>query len=174
MSTCYKASNNKYFDCPPRMSDGRHFTDYRPNCEINSMIKMDNKITNSFEYRNFLQQNANKLLDINRKHACQKNCCITCKENFSDSTMLPEQYKVSCDKHTCTRMLNEPTGLGDGRTYYTTPQTCEGLPATWPQDQNTNNCATPFDNFSYYGNNQPESKLLRNTVPSGGNLVQRR
>ena len=22
------ASNNKYFDCPPRMADGGHFTDY--------------------------------------------------------------------------------------------------------------------------------------------------
>ena len=29
---CYKTSNNKYSDCPPRMADGRHFTDFRPNC----------------------------------------------------------------------------------------------------------------------------------------------
>ena len=134
MSTCYKTSDNKYFDCPPRMSDGRHFTDYRPNCEMNSVVKMDNKISNSFEYRNFLQQNASLILDINRKHACQKNCCgPTCQEAFQNSTMLPEKYKVNCDNHTCTRVLNDPKGLGDGRVYYTTPESCEGLPASWPQ-----------------------------------------
>ena len=22
---CYKTSNNKYFSCPPRMDDGRHY-----------------------------------------------------------------------------------------------------------------------------------------------------
>ena len=27
MSSCCKTSNNKYFNAPPLMSDGRHFTD---------------------------------------------------------------------------------------------------------------------------------------------------
>ena len=30
-NNCHKTTNNKYFQCPPRMSDGRHFTDYRSN-----------------------------------------------------------------------------------------------------------------------------------------------
>ena len=34
--SCYKASNNKYFNCPPRMDDGRHFTDYRSSCDTNN------------------------------------------------------------------------------------------------------------------------------------------
>ena len=171
MSTCYKTSDNKYFDCPPRMSDGRHFTDYRPNCEMNSMVKLDNKISNSFEYRNFLQQNGNLILDINRKHACQKNCCAPCKENFQDSTMLPEKYLVNCDSHTCTRTLNDPKGLGDGRTYYTQPESCEDLPAVWPQNNSNNSCVSPFDNFSYFGFDQPEVSLGRNTVPGGGRAM---
>ena len=147
MSTCYKTSDNKYFDCPPRMSDGRHFTDYRPNCEMNSVVKMDNKISNSFEYRNFLQQNASLILDINRKHACQKNCCgPTCQEAFLNSTMLPEQYKVNCDNHTCTRVLNDPKGLGDGRVYY--------IRILWRITSimllnGKNTFVSPFDNFSH-------------------------
>ena len=44
MSSCYKTSNNKYAKCPPRMDDGRHFTDYRPNHEINKHIIENNKI----------------------------------------------------------------------------------------------------------------------------------
>ncbi len=28
---CYKTGDNRYNDCPPRMADGRHFTDFRPN-----------------------------------------------------------------------------------------------------------------------------------------------
>ena len=38
-------SNNKYFDCPPRMDDARHFTDYRPNRDVNNKIRHNNKIT---------------------------------------------------------------------------------------------------------------------------------
>ena len=44
MNSCYKTSNNKYFKCPPRMDDGRHFTDYRPNCHVNNLVRANNKI----------------------------------------------------------------------------------------------------------------------------------
>ena len=47
MSTCYKTSDNKFMDCPPRMADGRHFTDYRPNCHTNNLLRADNNIGNS-------------------------------------------------------------------------------------------------------------------------------
>ena len=28
--SCYKTSNNRFFNATSRMSDGRNFTDYRP------------------------------------------------------------------------------------------------------------------------------------------------
>ena len=56
-------SNNKYPDCPPRMSDGRHFTDYRPSTDTNNLIKMDNDIVNNYTYRNFLTNNADKIME---------------------------------------------------------------------------------------------------------------
>ena len=170
MSTCYKTSDNKYFGCPPRMSDGRHFTDYRPNCKVNSVIKEDNSIKSSFQYRNFLQQNTETLLNINRKHACMKNCCSPC-ESFKSTTMLPEKYKVQCNSHTCTRVLNDPQGLGDGRVYFANKPTCEGLPATWPQGLPDNQCATLEDRFYYYGDMDHSGSVQRVATPGGGNTL---
>ena len=56
---CHKTSNNKYFNCPPRMDDGRHFTDYRPSCHVNNLVRSNNAVLNSHEYRMFLTHNAN-------------------------------------------------------------------------------------------------------------------
>ena len=44
---CYKTTNNKYFNCPPRMSDGRHFTDYRPVCDVNNLIASNNNLVSN-------------------------------------------------------------------------------------------------------------------------------
>ena len=43
---CYKTGDNKHLQCPPRMNDGRHFTDYRPNCYTQNLIRSKNGITN--------------------------------------------------------------------------------------------------------------------------------
>ena len=75
------ASNNKYPGCPPRMADGRHFTDYRPNTDINNMIRMNNDIINNYTYRNFLTDNAEKIMKINDKLSCDRNCCSPCTNN---------------------------------------------------------------------------------------------
>jgi hypothetical protein len=66
MAHCYKTSNNKWFSCPPRMDDARHFTDYRPNCHMNNLVRTNNEIVNSYDYRQFLTRNADKLIDLNR------------------------------------------------------------------------------------------------------------
>ena len=54
------------------MGDGRHFTDYRPNCHVNDLVKTDNNISNSFQYRQFLQQNGDALMDKHREIACEQ------------------------------------------------------------------------------------------------------
>ena len=64
------SNNNKsYASCPARMDDGRHFTDYRPNCFVNNLIQSQNSITDSYKYRMFLQENASKLMELNRLYA---------------------------------------------------------------------------------------------------------
>ena len=60
MSTCYKTSDNKHDGCPPRMADGRHFTDYRPSCTTNMSIGSDNGVSGSNQYRHFLQNNVKR------------------------------------------------------------------------------------------------------------------
>jgi len=114
---CYKTSNNKYFDCPARMSDGRQFTDYRPNCDVNSMLQANNGIRNSFQYRNFLTHNAIQLMKLNDTLMCQKNCNSNCVEPYEEGTMLPERYKMSCNGTSCQVNEVNKHGLGLGVNY---------------------------------------------------------
>ena len=69
------------------MDDGRHFTDYRPNCHLNNLMRANQQTNNSFQYRMFLTHNANHIMQQNRKplscsqwsvgHANRlKNCCV--------------------------------------------------------------------------------------------------
>ena len=49
-------NNPKYNNCPPRMSDGRHFTDYRPNCMVNNLVQTQNNVPDTYQYRLFLTE----------------------------------------------------------------------------------------------------------------------
>ena len=171
MSSCYKTSNNKYSNCPPRMDDARHFTDYRPNCHVNNLVRANNAILNSHQYRMFLQHNGNKLMDLNRTYACQKNCCGPCT---APSTMLPEQSVQQCNNRSCNTDFVNQAGLGLGRKYDTNSQECGAWPKNMPVNQPSNCCANTNSLFNYY--NQIDSKaqgemVTRNTVPSGGNAM---
>ena len=106
------ASNNKYFDCPPRMADGRHFTDYRPNCDLNNKGDL-----NSNEYRNHLIRDAEKIMKSNKDLMCEKNCCGVCMEPYNVGTMLPEKTKIVCNAKGCSKIMNNQDGLGQGRIY---------------------------------------------------------
>ena len=88
MTSCYKTSNNKYFKCPPRMSDGRHFTDYRLNCGVNNLIENNQQITSSYQYRQHLTHNATKLMDLNRNN--NRNCI-----HSVPSLLPPPSYGLS-------------------------------------------------------------------------------
>lgn len=181
MAACYKTSDNKFFDCPPRMADGRHFTDYRTSCQVNDLLKVDNRISNSFQYRVFLQENANTLMDKHREIACSKNCCMPCAssplgvEGFDNGTMLPEKYIQQCDEHTCKIVLNDVNGVGLGRRFYTPPTNdCKQMPSTWPTSGTNNKCAGPLDNFAYLGDleqNMTQDAAMRNAMIGGGNRL---
>jgi hypothetical protein len=169
--SCFKTPDNKHLQCPARMADGRHFTDYRPSNFINDMIRADNNISNSLHYRVFLQQNADALMDRHRQVACKLNCCGPCpinsKESFEDSTMLPEQYMFVTDGRTAKMVLNDVNGIGTGRQHYTFGRAdadCANLPSAWPVDQQPNNCASPLDNFNYLSDIKPTPTGMRQPV----------
>lgn len=64
------------------MSDGREFTDYNAACLLNAMIQQKYKISNSHEYRQFLQNNADEvrkaLADCDVKRDCK--VCPVCQK----------------------------------------------------------------------------------------------
>lgn len=101
--------------CPNRMADGRHFTDYRPRC--NSMLPPTRKPMSSFELRQYLTHNAVNLMDASRAQAMRVNACAECPRKTADGTMLPEQYRTVCDQRTCATAPASKCGLGTGRAY---------------------------------------------------------
>lgn len=170
MSDCHKTSDNKYSDCPPRMSDGRHFTDYRPNNQVELLLATDNKINNSFQHRQFLQQNGNTIMDMNRQVSVSNNGCSNCAkakqgvEGFDNGTMLPAKYVQTCDANSCTTKLNDPMGLGTKRNYHTEQPTellTQGVPMM------ENNCMSSGDMYAKFGD--ASSMLDRHCTPLGGN-----
>ena len=66
-------------DCPPLMSDGRSATDYRPSCDVHSLILKQNQIKNSHELRMFLQRNADTIRENNTNHYLKRNACGSCE-----------------------------------------------------------------------------------------------
>ena len=87
MTSLNQGTNNKYFSCPAQMADGRIFTDYEPNCELNNTIQGEHQIKNSYVYRQYLINNAESLIDRNRTVNAAQNGCSACQNPLKDSTM---------------------------------------------------------------------------------------
>ena len=98
--TCYSGSNNIHFDFPPLMSDGRNFSSWQPGNEISIQIREDNNIKTNSQYRNFLQNNADKIIKYNQYMACNQCCfCPTKIGKDPEQKNQPFLYK-SCIQST--------------------------------------------------------------------------
>lgn len=105
--------------CPSRMNDGRVFTDYRPKCMINQdlmqNLSQQNIVSSSYESRMYLQNNAEQIMEEQKRNAYEK---LKCSRPLTDvGTMLPERYVVRCNGVSCQKTEVNPDGLGDGRNY---------------------------------------------------------
>jgi hypothetical protein len=63
-------SNNKFgkcSKCPAFMDDSRLFTNYLPNSKLNTYVNKINNITDNDQYRIFLQKNASKIMENEKK-----------------------------------------------------------------------------------------------------------
>ena len=89
-------SNNKYKNCPALMSDGRNFTDYRPISHINNLLVANNNLENNYNYREFLIQNAELLMDNNRNIAIQNNICDQCPGIYEESCNASKETNPTC------------------------------------------------------------------------------
>ena len=106
---CQFTSNNQYFGCPARISDGRTFTDYRPRCVINEEIKGVNHLSNSYDYRQFLIHNAKNLMKSNYEYAMKKVSCQPC---MNASPALNTQVNCLVDASSSQCYVSNPRGLG--------------------------------------------------------------
>jgi len=142
MSSCYRTSNNKFASAPARMSDGRHFTDYRPNCFTNTRLQVENRVPNSYEYRMFLTRNAEDIMELNRKESFLQNGSTECKSPYNPGTMVPEADKVVCNSQTCQVVHNYEGGVGTGRDYGDSIECLASLSAP-PMELKPNQCKPP-------------------------------
>jgi hypothetical protein len=103
---CKNASDNKYNDCPPRMSDGRQFTDYRPKCDI--VFGGVPQPMSSYDYRMFLTNHAGDIMNKNREMATLSSSCSWC-----DRTVGPDaKTEQSCDDRVCGFSAGAQDGIG--------------------------------------------------------------
>tara|TARA_Y100000590_G_C15396116_1_gene891985 strand:+ start:127 stop:528 length:402 start_codon:yes stop_codon:yes gene_type:complete len=68
------ASNNIHHNFPALMSDGRNFSSWEPSCKINDEIRDKAKIQSNWQYRIYLTNHGNNIIQTNRLSACD-NCC---------------------------------------------------------------------------------------------------
>ena len=59
------ASNNIHYNMPPLMSDGRNYASWQPEAVINSKIQKQEGIKTNWEYRKYLQNNAQNIMKFN-------------------------------------------------------------------------------------------------------------
>lgn len=73
--------DNFYQSCPAKMCDGRFLTDYRSSNTREQYIKYVNGIVRTDDYRSFLTDNTEKILDtewtqMSNKNACKATTCV--------------------------------------------------------------------------------------------------
>lgn len=167
---CYRTSNNKFFTAPPRMADGRHFTEYRENTYVNQLLGKDADMQNSYEYRQFLINNAEKIMDLNNKQAYLLNGVSECEKPFGQGTMLPEKQKQVCNLRSCNVVENDVHGLGLGRVYSTQPNPCLNGFTSAPMSLEANVCSGNKDLGNYFPAMKVEDDL-RVASPGGGEML---
>jgi hypothetical protein len=78
------------------MSDGRVFTSYLPNCDLNSVLQKQYGTKDVHAYRYFLQQNADKVMKDTRIGTDECKFCPVCEASLSyrpNGDILAQQSK---------------------------------------------------------------------------------
>lgn len=87
--------DNYYNECPAKMSDARFLTDYRSSNTREQYIKSINGLTNTDEYRVFLQSNGEQIMDKEWEAITDKNSCkaTTCVHSLPSRPPLGASYE---------------------------------------------------------------------------------
>ena len=144
--SCYRSSNNKFFNSPSRMADGRLFTEL-PNCEMNRYIESGNRLKNTHDYRMFLSRNAEKIIQKNQEYVYMKMEWDVVLNLIIEQCF--QKTRVKCNQHTCEVVDVDPNGHGQGREYVTDGVNEHLSPIMKPPELEDNACASSFDSFNY-------------------------
>lgn len=98
------ATDGFHLDFPAIMNDGRQFTDYRSNCFMNAPEKK----MSTFEYRQFLKNNAVKIMNNKEKIQGYVSECKSC----SDYSIVEPSLYLTCDASNCTSNIMNNDGIG--------------------------------------------------------------
>lgn len=92
----YLGYNNQFESLPPHMHDGRIMTNsWQPGTEKNEQVIKENNITTSWEYRQFMINNANTIRNYNYKEACFEMGCENFEKAYAiNSNKVNEEYAV--------------------------------------------------------------------------------
>lgn len=116
--SCTRPNDNKSFQCPERMADGRLFCDWRPRSSTQYMNMLANNMPDAYSYRQYMTQNGEDIIKRNAAAAYMRAACGPCDgEDFDQGVMLPEMDQQVCDARKCTFRTTDPYGLGRSRLY---------------------------------------------------------
>jgi hypothetical protein len=101
-----RVPNNRYPNCFAIMNDGRAFTDYRSSGYVNNLIRMKYDIASSNDYKMFLMDNAESIIEENAKSYKTRLSC-DCWNIY-----VPTHYQCIVDKTTSRCSLVDPNGIG--------------------------------------------------------------
>ena len=92
--TCYKASNNIHPGFPAMMSEGNLYTDWNSACRLNNNLKSNAGIKSNYSYRQWLINNATRVIGANHTAAC--GSCCACEEHFKPQPNSNKYIFTSC------------------------------------------------------------------------------
>ena len=99
--TCYSGSNNIHFNFPPIMADGRVYSSWVPDAVVNNRIRKEENIVTSWQYRQYLTNNSEKIMKINNQEACNELGLPSHLETWDKpSTNVPFLFKSTYDSST--------------------------------------------------------------------------
>ena len=90
--TCYSGSNNIHFDFPPIMADGRNYTNWQPGAKISEDIRADAGINSNWQYRKYLQDNADTIVRYNQLAACDQCCASNARYGLENESKNNSPY----------------------------------------------------------------------------------
>ena len=67
--------NNFHHYSPALMSDGRAFSNWQPTAALNEQIRAREHIKTNWEYREYLQKNANAIMSFDMTTSCRQTGC---------------------------------------------------------------------------------------------------